>query len=478
MTAAAIRLIAGKDAAELRRDRRLVIATVLTALLALAAVLTTYARLSDYQRDRSAAAAMERDSWLNQGPRDPHSAAHFSQWAFRPLTAPALLDPGTTGYAGSAVWMEAHARNPAAFRAVEDRTAALDLGEFSAAWVLEMLVPLLLLVLAAGVVARERERGTLRLMLASGMPARLLVRGKTTGMLQVAALIAAPLLAAALAAIWLVPGPVDTDTLARAALWCLVHAMLLVIAALIGVAVSSRARTAAGALAAVIGLWVVAVPLAPRVAATLAEAVAPTPSGQRFWADAQQEIEEGFAGSGNAEQRAAALEAGLLRRYGVATVEQLPISFRGASLDDGERFGNRVFARRWAMLEGIEDRQRAIMRVASIVTPLIAVQNLSAALAGTDNAHQRNFTAQAETERQRVVNALNRDVMINGAGVTGYKADARLWRALDGFRVTSMPLSRVWRTVWPDGLILFGWLAAALLLLRWAGQRLAAELAL
>ncbi len=469
------RLLARKDALELRRDRRLVLAVLFTVLLAVAAVLATSARVADYERDRAVAAAMERQSWLNQGPRDPHSAAHFAQWAFRPVTAPALLDPGTLPHAGSAIWLEAHARNPAAFRPAEDRVGALDLGEFSAAWVLQTLAPLLVLVLAAGTVARERERGTLRLLLASGAPGDTLVRAKAAGLGRAVALIMAPLLIVAAAAVALAPGGTTLDDLARAVLWCVGHGVLLAIAVLAGVAISARARSTAAALALGVGLWVVAVPLAPRAAASLAEALHPTPSGETFWASAQREIEAGFDGSGTAEQRDAALRSGLLRRYGVSRVEDLPISFRGASLDANERFGNRVFERRWVALDAVGQRQRAVMRLASVVTPAVAMQNVSAALAGTDNLHARDFARQAEAERQRVVNALNRDLMLNGAGQANYRADARLWRTLQPFEPRPVSVAQALREVWPDLLILGGWLLATGLLVRRAGRTLARE---
>jgi len=476
VSASPARVLARKDARELWRDRRLVLATVLTVLLALAAVVSTWVQVSAYERDRLAAAAMESDSWLSQGPRDPHSAAHFSQWAFRPMTAPGLLDPAATAHAGSAVWMEAHARNPAAFRAVEDRVGALELGEFSLAWVIQTLVTLLLIVFAAGAVARERERGTLRLMLASARAGGFVLRGKVLGLLTIAALIVTPLLIAAGAAVALSPAALSADAVVRVLLWCLTHAVLLAIVILIGVAVSARSRSSAAALAVGIGVWVVAVPLAPRAAASLAETVFPTPSGERFWAAAQKDIHDGIDGSGTAEERSATLRAGLLQRYGVTTIEELPISFRGASLDASERFSNRVFERRWAMLEGTEDQQRAVIRAFSVVSPVIAVQNLSAAFAGTDNAHQRDFTRQAEVERQRVVNALNNDLTVNGVGQPAYKADARLWRSLDGFRVQPMPVASALAQVWPDILILLIWLIGAGLLAIRAGRTLRPEL--
>ena len=465
----AIALIAGKDRVELRRDRRLTVAVLLVVGLALAAVGATWARVADHSRDGAAATAMERASWLGQGARDPHSAAHFAQWAFRPIDAPALLDPAATPYAGTATWLEAHARNPAAFRPVEDRAATLDMGEMSAGWVLQTLGPLLAFLLGAGLVARERERGTLRLMLASGAPAATLVRAKAAGLLGTVALIAAPVLAAAGAAVLLAPTPVTADAVWRMLLWCAVHLAWLAVAALVAVAVSARARSTGGALVALIGIWVVAVPLVPRAVASVAEAVRPTPSGARFWAEAQAEMHVGQ------EARAAALKAGLLARHRVAAVEDLPVSFRGASLDAGERFGNAVFARRYATLDAIHADQRAVMRAGAILSPLLAVQNASAALAGTDNRHLRGFDEQAEAERQRVVNALNRDLTVNGVGNAAYKADARLWGSFAPFRPTPLPIREALRVAWPDLLILAGWLFAAVLLVRRAGRMLARE---
>ena len=473
--ATSARLVARKDATELVRDRRLIAAILLVVLLALAAVAATWVRAVDYERDRIAAAALERTSWLSQGPRDPHSAAHFSQWAFRPVTAPALLDPGTLPYAGSAIWMEAHARNPAAFRAIEDRPAALDLGEFSAAWVLQTIAPLLLLVLAAGAVSRERERGTLRLMLASGLPPGSLVRAKARSLLRTGALVTAPLLVVAGVAVALAPEPPTAPDIARTLLWCAVHALFLLVAVCIGVAVSARSRTTAAALLALIALWLIAVPLAPRAAASLAEALHPTPSGSAFQAAAQADMRDGIDGSGSAEVREAALEARLLRQYGVARIEDLPISFRGASLDAGERFSALVYERRFAELDTVHERQRGVMRAASVLTPLIAVQNLSAALAGTDNAHARDFAGQVEAGRRVLVNRLNGDLTVNGAGEAGYRADNALWRAIEPFRPESTPLTRALGSVWPDMLILGAWLLSALFLLGCAGRALSRE---
>ncbi|HSJ77174.1 MAG TPA: ABC transporter permease subunit, partial [Erythrobacter sp.] len=214
-----------KDARELSRDRRVVVMALLVLALALTAMLTSYVRVSAYEADRAATLQTDRSTWESQGARNPHSAAHFAKWAFKPLTMGAMLDPGVTSYAGSAIWMEAHSQNPAVARPVDDQRSASPAGEFSLAWVLQVLMPLLIAVIAAGAVARERERGTLRLILASGGSAAGFLKAKlaSVGMVTLGiagSVIATGMIAAASA------GPANPVMLA---LWLMAYAAFLAI---------------------------------------------------------------------------------------------------------------------------------------------------------------------------------------------------------------------------------------------------------
>lgn len=278
MNGAAVTGIPAKDWFEFVRDRRLLVMAFLIGLLALGAVLAALAQVRAHEADRAATVARDRTTWEAQGPRNPHSAAHFATWALRPLTPLAVLDPGVTPYAGSAIWMEAHNRNPARARPVEDAAASVELGRFSVAWVLQMLVPLLIFVIGAGVVARERERGTLRLMLASGAAPATIVPAKLRGLVRVTALLVVPVLAAALAAA-LIAGPADPI---RLLLWALAYALFFTALAAIAVAVSALARSASQALLVLIGLWLVAFVFVPRAGASLAALVHPTPAADSF----------------------------------------------------------------------------------------------------------------------------------------------------------------------------------------------------
>ncbi|QCI80345.1 ABC transporter permease [Hankyongella ginsenosidimutans] len=258
----------------------MVMALIVLAL-GLTAVLTSWQRVAAHEQERLAALAQDQATWEAQGARNPHSAAHFAKWALRPLTAGALLDPGVSPFAGSAIWMEAHSQNPARARPAEDRADTLLAGEFSTAWILQVLMPLLIAVIAAGAVARERERGTLRLLLASGANAAAILRGKLASVGVIAGLVAGSVLVLGFLASLMAEGAQPLHLL----LWAGAYIFYLAIIACVAVAVSARTRTAGQALLVLAGLWLFAIILVPRAVVSAVEVAAPlrhlTASGPR-----------------------------------------------------------------------------------------------------------------------------------------------------------------------------------------------------
>lgn len=462
--------VAAKDWREFRRDRRLSIAAVLLLLLALAAIVSAAAQVRAYEADRRATETRDRATWEGQGARNPHSVAHFSSWALRPLSAGALLDPGVTPYAGNAVWMEAHSWNPPKNRPVEDEAASIDLGRFSVAWLLQTLAPLLIFVVAAGLVARERERGTLRLMLASGAGPGRLLPAKLGGLARIAAVLLLPLVLLALLAAMLV-GREAADPV-RLLLWALAYLLYFSVVLGVAVAVSARARTVSSAMLTLVALWLLAAVLAPRAGAAVAERVVPTPSSSAFFAAVSDDIDKLSDAHGDDE----AFERRVMARYGVTRREDLPVSIGGLQLDEGERVGNIAFDRHYGLLGATYDRQRGALRWAGLVSPLPALQNLSMALAGTDTAHQIDFQRQAEAHRRLVVGALNGDMIRNaGAAEFAYRAGPELWRRMPAFEYRPLSPRHALAATWPDALVLLGWALAAGLLVAAESRRLGRE---
>lgn len=469
--------LAAKDLLEFRRDRRLTVAAILMIALAVVSLALAWHQVRDHEQSRMDAEDGDRRSWLAQGERNPHGAAHFANWAFRPLTAMAILDPGVGPYAPAAIWLEAHSQNTGVARTVEDRTATLDLGEFSLSWVLQMLAPLLVLVLSAGMVARERERGTLRLMLVSGASASAVVWAKAASLVRISSLILAPLVVATVAVVLLAPAAMTLDQWTRMVLWLGAYAVYLSVFLCLGVAISALMGDTERALLLLIALWLVAVPLGPRLGGTLADLLHPYRDAQAFWAQIDTDFRDGLAGDADRATRDAQFKAETLARYGVASTDVLPVSWSGLTLDASERYGYRIFDHRFAELHAARDRERATMRVAAIVSPLVALQSVSTGLAGTDEAHQREFARQAEAHRRIVVDQLNDDLIRNGAGKTfaQYNADESLWQATPVFSHRSpsvLGLARWWVF---DAFVLVCWLGLGIAALRFAGRRLTSE---
>lgn len=469
MTSIPADAVARKDWLEFVRDRRLLVAALMVGLLALAAVVTAAVRVGAHEADRRATETRDRSTWESQGALNPHGVAHFSKWALRPLTPLALLDPGVTPYAGSAVWMEAHSQNPARNRPIEDAAGGFDLGSFSVAWLLQTILPLLIFVVGAGALARERERGTLRMMLASGMTAERLLPRKLAAVARLAAVLTVPLLGMALVTA-LLSGAQDV---ARLLLWGGVYLVYFALVTAITVAVSAMSRTTSQAMLLLIGLWLFAAVLAPRGGVGLAEAASPTPEADTFWAGVAADMEKGPDVFG---ADADAFGASMARRYGVSRVEDLPVSIGGLQLDAAERNDAVVFDRRYGALARTYEAQRNALRWVGLVSPVPALQNMSMALAGTDGAHQQAFQQQAETHRRALVGQLNADMIANGAGKEfDYLADPALWKTTAEFAYKPPALGTVLRSVWPDALVLAGWSLFAVGLLSVAGRRLARE---
>src|SRR5688572_20982430 len=196
-----ITIIARKEFAELLREGRFRWAAgIILALLAVAALAGAH-----YQRDLVAqqltAQSAEQSRWYNQGAKNPHSAAHYGLYAFKPRLAPAFLDPGVEPYTGVATWIEAHKQNEMLFRPAQDATLAQRFGDLTVALVFQVMLPLVVVLLAFNAFVGERERGTLRSLLALGLRPRDLVLGKLIGFAGALALILVPALGLGAAAL-------------------------------------------------------------------------------------------------------------------------------------------------------------------------------------------------------------------------------------------------------------------------------------
>lgn len=442
-----------------REGRLPVVLVLLAALGALSATLAVQ-RAAQSERDRIAAEATDRDTFAHQGARNPHSVAHFSRFAFRPLAPAAALDPGIGPYAGVAIWMEAHWQDPANLRAAEDRVELGRFADLSPAWLLQVLAPLLVIALAFDALAGERERGTLTLLLGAGASARSLIGGKALALAMVFGLPLLVLALVSLVAAW--PQAGGGDLLLRALAWTFGHVLYLGAWIALALSVSLRVARARTALVGLLAVWTLATLIAPRLSIGVAESLAPTPSAGEFSVAIARDLRQGMDGHDPADARRTAFREQVLAEYGVERIEDLPVSFAGLALQEGERYGHIVFDRHFGALADRYRAQERWRRLGALAGPLPALQQVSMATAGSDIAHHVDFMAQAEAQRRVIVRMLDEDLIAHGAGQDfAYQADPSLWATIPEFDY-ALPAyaGQLARQRW-DWLVLIVWLLLA-----------------
>ncbi len=453
------RIIAKKEVLETLRDGRFRWAAGLVGVLLLIALAAGGRQFLDLRAQHEAAKAETRENWLQQGKKNPHSAAHYGVYAFKPKNALSLLDQGVDPYTGVAAWLEAHKQNDFRYKPAQDANTLARFGNLSGAVIFQSLIPLVIILLGFSAFAGEREQGTLRQLLSLGVPPTQLAWGKALGVGASLALIAVP--AALLGSAALVLAGSNGDYGAawpRFAGMALSYLLYFVIFIALSLAVSARMKTARGALVLLLGFWLVNALLSPRVAAGLSQQTHPAPGSFQFARNIELDLARHSDGH-DAGKHTANLLAETLQKYKVAKVEDLPVSFIGIRLEDGEAQGNKVYDARYSELNQYESQGR-FQEALGVVAPFLAIRSASMGFAGTDFSQHRHFAAAAEQYRRYFIDVINQDIVKRAGNQGVYLRSQDLWSQIRDFdyelpgaawvaqqRATSLAVLAAWTLV-------------------------------
>ena len=468
-----IAAIARKEFLDAWRDGRFRIAAVVVLALLGVALLMAWQQVERTRTERAAAAAMERENWLNQGQKNSHSAGHFGVYVFKPIAPLAVFDRGIEPFVGTTVYLEAHRQNQAAFLPAQDATAMRRFGELTAAAGLQLLAPLLIVLLTFGALAGERERGTLRQVLSLGVRPRDLVLGKALGLGAALATLLLPVALLGAVALAKLPDAEAGGSWVRFAWMGGAYALYLAAILAMCLAVSAVASTARTALATLLVCWAANAVLAPRLAADLVQHFLPTPKLVEFETAMNKAVQEGLDGHNPRNQRLQAFAQETLKKHGKTRLEELPFNFNGLVMLESERMAGEVFDHHYAKLWDRLEAQDRTVTWAGLVAPLLGLRSASMALAGTDFTHHRHFSVAAEQHRRDFVRVLNEDMMNNtSVGHHGGVADRLLWEKLPAFRYEPPPAAHALRAATPGLVVLLLWAVGAWIALLVVAPRL------
>lgn len=473
--------IARKEFTEITRDGRFLWTSTIIVLLLLISFAFGAQRYGEDRDLRQAASSEGRQQWLSQGSKGPHTAAHYGVYAFKPATPLALFDAGYNDYTGTIQYLEAHKENVASYIPAADSTSLSRFGDLSGAMVLQMLVPLLIILLCFAMVSGEREDGTWRQLLSMGVTRGTLVAGKASGVALAIGVVIVPALIVGGIVAAVFTGANDPhdmiDFPAKILALAVSYGAFFAIFVCLSLTVSIWARSSGASLTALIGFWIVAGLLIPRLSTDLGKRFFPTPSAFEVAKDIEAGRDRGPHAHEPNHPNYIAFKDKTLAHYKVGRIEDLPFNFIGMALQADEENGYKVFDRTLGRVRYTYDMQDKIQQAFSIVSPFVAIRSLSAALSGTDVDFANDFSQAGEAYRRNMVRVLNDDLMHNAKGMSnysaewGYKAGKDLWTKIPPFDFDAPPLTTILARSYVSILILAFWLVGSILLLRRVATR-------
>ncbi len=455
------------------RNRRSLIIGALLLVLMLVAVTVGWQGQKKIRAERIEAQHAMYDKWVNQGEKHPHSAAHYGQFAFKPKSTLGFLDVGVDNYTGTSVFLEAHKQNEILYSAAQDSEGISRFGELNVAFILQLLFPLMIIFIAHDVYSKEREDGTLKLIIASGISASKVFWSKVCGIYVTVLLIFLPslLLAYFLLGQEDLPGQSSTNFFAFVS----VYAIYFFIFVGLSVLISAFSRNSSLSLLSLIGIWIVACIIVPKATANLADKISPAPSQYEFRKTIDNLVKSGIDGHNPRDERLASLKQQVFSQYGVTSIEELPVNWSGIAMQAGEEYTDKVYDMEFSKVENIFKQQNRLSEWVGFIDPYLAIRNLSMALSGTDFHHHIVFARAAEQYRRDFVKKMNKDMEINhkpGVAYRDYSVGKEMWSSIDSFSYESPSISKTLSAQKSSVSSLLLWVAALFLFVTFFAKKI------
>lgn len=438
-------------------------------LLTIACIALSVADWQDQQQQRVLAVSTAQAQWTAQPDRHPHRVAHFGDYAFAPHNLLALFDPGVQSHTGRVLFLEAHRQNSANFSRASESGVLSRFGTLTPAFLLQAIVPLMLIFIGFNIVSAERESGTLLQIAAGGARLHSVLWAKLS-------VLYLPLLAL-LGALWLASAIVlapDSDTCARLLLLLFAYSIYLLVWCIAIVLVSSMNRHNNQVLLVLIATWLIFCIVLPRVIPQSITLTLPTASKVESELFAEEKLRQMGDSHNLDDPHFTAFRQRVLKKYGVTRIEDLPVNYNGLLMQEGERLTSQVFTdanqRHWQKIQ----QQNRMRQMFAWLNPLLCVQQLSRAAAGTDFVHYADFLRKAEQRRYQMIAQLNalHTHQIKATNDKEQRLTAAHWRAIARDEIVSPSLDTQFGSILSAIAALLVWLAVLVALIHLRAKQL------
>jgi ABC-2 type transport system permease protein len=451
------------------RNKTVLISVIVIWLLFIASTVCTFLNYHAGYKQRLAANALFRQQWEHQQ-RNPHDAAHFGTYLFKPINLLNLFDSGINDYTGNTYRIEAHIQHEISNSEAENNDTAMRFGNLSFALILQLLVPLFLLFVTSTSLTGERESGTLKMLLAQGLSSRKIIWAKVWANYLLIVMIILPVFIIMSLAL-LFSG--DMVLLFTRLLWMLITCLLYyLLIALLGTIISAFSNLSGKALLSALCFWIFMSIIFPKIITAAANRSYPLMSRAVFSDLVEQGYRKGLNGKDPYAVRGERYINSLLKKYRVDSVGALPFNIDGLTLQFNEDYRTMAFNHYFNEVENSFDQQQHFLSLSGVFDPFLSAKRLSMALAGSDFYHHEQFFKQAQAYRNHLIRKLNMQLAMHGKDAKGqYVVGPKYFGQFKDFRYQLPALAQVLHLEKIAILSLTGWIIMLILLLQFIASR-------
>ncbi|MEL6834701.1 MAG: DUF3526 domain-containing protein [Bacteroidota bacterium] len=412
-----------------------------------------------------------REQWENIEGMNPHGAAHYGTYVFKPTNLLSSLDDGVNSVTGNVLRVEGHVQNEIVHSEASQMQAVSKFGKLKSSLLLQYILPLLLLFLAFNSVSSEKQSGRLKLLVLQGATPSSLIWGKTLSVwLYGMALLTLTVLVYAIMNM----GSINAEIANRTLFFYLSYALYYFVITGLTVLISARWQSATVALTSMLGIWILWTIFLPNILLSSVEKWHKLPSRNEFQTAMREDRSKGIDGHNPEDERGKELEEQTLAEYGVDSIAQLPINFDGLVMQADEEYGNQVWDKHFGLLREVLTQQKRTYQWAGIFNPFISLQNASMGFSASDNLHHQAFLVQVEDYRRGFIKTLNDEHAFGGSttGDWGWEADNAFYRSVPDYEYQAASLAAVFPNYRTDLLLLAAWSILVSLLLALGSKKM------
>ncbi|MBO6607339.1 ABC transporter permease [Psychroserpens sp.] len=413
-----------------------------------------------------------RAQWENIDAMNPHSAAHYGTYVFKPANLLTHLDEGVNSITGNVLRVEGHVQNEMVHSEASQMMFTSKFGKLKASLIFQYIIPLLLIFSAFASVYSEKQNDRLKLIVLQGISPNRIMFSKALAIWLYSNIL---LIITLLVYLIFSTSNLSSDLLLRLVLFFVSYSLYYFIIIGLTIFLSARINKTAIALTSMIGIWMLWTVFIPSMVLSSVEDWHPLPSRNAFKSAMSEDRSKGIDGHNPSDERGKALETKVLSEYGVDSLSQLPINFDGIRMQEDEEYGNLVWDKHFGNLNDILQDQKNTVQYFGIINPFTSLQNASIGLAGSDNLHHQMFLRQVEDYRRVFIKALNDEHAYGGSktGDWGWKANNDFFKSVADFDYQPIMFKTVLKHYLLDICLLILWTGIVIVLIIFGTNKIA-----